>query len=75
MINAVGLWSAYNYVRTRGKKYQISEGDGLFYSYSVFNNYSLIKKYCKSVHLLNTTDASSNPYRTASHVAVLGIKK
>jgi ubiquinone/menaquinone biosynthesis C-methylase UbiE len=74
-INAVGLWSVYNYIRTKGKKYQISEGDGLFYSYSVFNNFSLIKDNCKSVHLMNTRDAGINPYRTASHAAILGLKK
>lgn len=74
-INALGLWNAYNFIRTKGKKYQISEGDGLFYSYSLFNNFSLIKKNCKSVHLLNTRDAGINPYRTASHAALLGLKK
>jgi ubiquinone/menaquinone biosynthesis C-methylase UbiE len=75
MINALGLWSVYNYIRTKGKKYQISPGDGLFYSYSVFNHFSFIKKRCRSVHLLNTRDAGINPYRTASHVALFGIKK
>jgi ubiquinone/menaquinone biosynthesis C-methylase UbiE len=75
LINSLGLWSAFNYVRTAGKKYQISEGDGLFYSYSLFNNFSLIKKQCKSVHVLNTRDAGVNPYRTATHAAILGIKK
>jgi ubiquinone/menaquinone biosynthesis C-methylase UbiE len=74
-INALGLWSSYNYIRTKGKKYQISKGDGLFYSYSVFNDFSLIKKNCKSVHLMNTRDAGINPYRTASHAAILGLKK
>ncbi len=74
-INAVGLWKVYDFVATRGRKYHISAGDGLYYSYSVFNNYSLIKILCKSVHLLNTANASANHYRTASHVAVLGIKK
>ncbi len=74
-INGLGLWSAYNYVRTGGKKYQISQGDGLFYSYSLFNNFSFIKKHCKAVHVLNTTDAGVNPYRTASHIALLGLKK
>jgi ubiquinone/menaquinone biosynthesis C-methylase UbiE len=74
-INALGLWSAYNYIRTKGKKYQISKGDGLFYSYSLFNNFSLIKENCKSVHLMNTRDAGVNPYRTASHAAILGLKK
>jgi ubiquinone/menaquinone biosynthesis C-methylase UbiE len=74
VINALGLWSTYNFIRTKGKRYQISEGDGLFYSYSVFNNYGQIKKSCKRIHLLNTTDGSVNPYRSASHIALLGIK-
>jgi ubiquinone/menaquinone biosynthesis C-methylase UbiE len=74
-VNAMGLWNAFNFVRTGGKKYQISGGDGLFYSYSVFNNFRFIKKYCSSIHLLNTRGAGTNPYRTASHVALFGIKK
>ncbi len=74
-INTLGMWNVYNFIRTRGKRYQISEGDGLFYSYSVFNDFSLIKKNCAAIHLLNTRSAGINPYRTSSHVAVLGIKK
>jgi ubiquinone/menaquinone biosynthesis C-methylase UbiE len=74
-INAMGLWNAFNYIKTRGKRYQISEGDGLFYSYSVYNNFSFIKRNCRSVYLMNTTDAGINPYRSASHIALLGLKK
>jgi ubiquinone/menaquinone biosynthesis C-methylase UbiE len=73
-INALGLWDTYNYIRTKGKKYQISEGDGLFYSYSIFSNLSLIKKNCKTVHLISTRDAGMNLYRTASHAAIFGLK-
>ena len=62
-------------VKTKGKGYTISEGDGLAYSYSVFNSYKQIKAKCRSIHLLNTQDGLINPYRTASHVALLGIKK
>jgi hypothetical protein len=74
MIRRLGLWTAYNYIRTGGKKYQISEGDGLFYSYSVFNNYAFIRQNCRAVHLLNTRDAGINPLQTASHIALLGLK-
>lgn len=72
--NAVGLWNIVDFIKTRGKGYTISEGDGLGYSYSVFNNYKQIAKHCKSIHLLNTKDGGINLYRTASHVALLGIK-
>jgi len=73
-VNALGLWKAVDFVKTRGKGYSISEGDGLAYSYSVYNNYGQIKRQCQTIHVVNTRDGSINPYRTASHVALLGVK-
>jgi ubiquinone/menaquinone biosynthesis C-methylase UbiE len=72
-LNAVGLWPLADLIKTRGRGYTISEGDGLAYSYSVFNDLGQIARRCRSVHMLNTTNAGPNLYRTASHVAVLGI--
>jgi ubiquinone/menaquinone biosynthesis C-methylase UbiE len=74
-INALGLWPLADRIKTKGKGYVMSEGDGLVYSYSVFNDYKQIRKACESVHLVNTTDAAPDLYRTASHVALLGIKR
>jgi ubiquinone/menaquinone biosynthesis C-methylase UbiE len=74
-INAVGLWRLADLIKTKGSGYTISEGDGLAYSYSVFNDYKQISRECKAVHMLNTTDGGPNLYRTASHVALLGIKR
>ncbi len=73
-LRAVGLWGVANYLKTRGKGYTVSDGDGLAYSYSVFDNYPLIERHCRQAHLLNTKGGRINPYRTASHVAVLGVK-
>jgi SAM-dependent methyltransferase len=73
-LRAAGLWRIADLVKTRGRGYTITEGDGLAYSYSVFDDYRLIKASCRSMHLLNTQDADVNPYRSASHVALLGIK-
>jgi ubiquinone/menaquinone biosynthesis C-methylase UbiE len=73
-IKAVGLWPAFDWAKTGGKRYKITEGDGLAYSYSAFNNYQQIKDSCKSIHLLNTQNSSMSIYRSASHVAILGIK-
>jgi SAM-dependent methyltransferase len=75
LINLFGLWKIADLIKTKGKGYIISEGDGLAYSYSVFNNYKMIKRKCKSVHLINLNNKGINPYRTASHVALLGVKK
>lgn len=74
-LNLFGLWKVYDFLRTRGRKYHFSEGDGLFYSYSVFNNYQQIKKACKKIHMLNTANTSRNFYKSASHIALLGIKE
>jgi hypothetical protein len=74
-INALGLWGLADLVKTGGKGYLCSEGDGLAYSYSVFSDYRQIKAACTRVHLLDTAGGGSNLYRSAAHVALLGIKK
>lgn len=74
LINSVGLWPLADLIKTKGKGYTISEGDGLAYSYSVFNNYRQIKSRCKSVHTINSAPSGINHYRTSTHVALLGIK-
>jgi len=73
-INAVGLWPLADRIKTKGKGYSISEGDGLFYSYSIFNDLPQIEHACESVHFLNTDHSGPNLYRTASHVAMLALK-
>lgn len=77
MLNFLGLWKVADLIKTKGKGYRISEGDGLSYSYSVFNNYKQIKNHCNSIHVLNTSTRNQgiNPYQTASNVALLGVKK
>lgn len=73
-INYFGLWPLYRFLKTKGKMYEISEGDGLYYSYSVFNNYNFIKQNCKNIHIMNTKKGGKNPYKEASHIALLAIK-
>jgi SAM-dependent methyltransferase len=75
LLHGLGLWKAADYIKTGGKGYSITQGDGLFYSYSVFDSIDLLKHQCRIVHLMNTLPAGSDLYRTANHLAVLGIKK
>ena len=74
-INALGLWHLFDWLRTGGKGYHVSAGDGLFYSYSVYNDYRQIRRACRTVHQFNTVDAGPNLARSAPHVVVFGIKK
>lgn len=73
-LDALRLWPLADLLKTRGRGYTESEGDGIAYSYSVFNNYKLIRSLSRSVHVLNTEDGGINPYRSASHVALLALK-
>lgn len=74
-LHALGLWRLADLIKTRGKGYTITEGDGLAYSYSVFSNLDQVRNACASVHMINTIDAGPNLYRTSGHVAVLGVKR
>lgn len=73
VINSLGLWPAANLIKTRGRGYTLSDGDGVMYSYSVFTNYKQIMKTCETVHLMNTMKSEPNMYRTSPGVALLGI--
>lgn len=74
-LNALGLWPLANHIKTRGKGYTFTEGDGQAFSYSVFTNYRQIRRACKHVHLLNLDGSGRDPYRQASVIALLGIKR
>jgi ubiquinone/menaquinone biosynthesis C-methylase UbiE len=74
ILNALRLWPLANLIKTRGRGYSVTEGDGLAYSYSVFSNYQQLERACQSVHFFNTLPSGPNLYRTAGHVAVLGLK-
>jgi ubiquinone/menaquinone biosynthesis C-methylase UbiE len=74
LINSVGLWPITTLLKTRGRGYTVTDGDGLAYSYSVFNDYDVISEHCQRIHLMNTMSAGPNLYRTAPHVALLGLK-
>lgn len=73
--HAVGLWPALDFLKSGGKRYYVSEGDGLFYSYSTYFNYPQLQEVSRVIHTLNTKGTGVNPYRSASHTAFLAILK
>lgn len=46
------LWNIYTYLRTRGKRYMITEGDGLAYSYSVYDSFDLVARWADRIILV-----------------------
>jgi ubiquinone/menaquinone biosynthesis C-methylase UbiE len=75
---ATGLWPAANLLKTRGNRYSLSAGDGLSYSYSVFDSLSILQAWADRVVLVPTGlrggPTWSGPLLTASHVLVCAIR-
>jgi ubiquinone/menaquinone biosynthesis C-methylase UbiE len=74
LANTLGLWPLIDYIKTRGRGYSWCEGDGLFYSYSVFNNLKELRAGCSSLHFMNPNDAGPDIYGSSPGAIVLGIK-
>lgn len=75
LLKGLGLWKLAVLIKTKGRGYHLSEGDGLYYPYSVFDDYKFLKEHCDVVHVFGTRPSGINPYTSASHAAMIGIKK
>jgi ubiquinone/menaquinone biosynthesis C-methylase UbiE len=74
-IRRLGLWSTLIRIQTRGKMSKWSEGDGLYYSYSVYDNIGQLPGKFPKILTMNTTPISgTDPRSGASQVMVLALK-
>jgi len=70
-----GLWPVVNWLKTRGRGYNFSEGDGVNYSYSVFDDYDFIRSKCSDVMVINLDGSGKIALTGAHHVGLFGILK
>lgn len=73
------IWRAARFIQTRGKMYTVSRGDGLAYSYSVFDSYSQLAEWADRIWMIPTGTEQSvrswlHPLITASHVLLCALK-
>ena len=70
------LWPIVNYIKTKGKGYTdlTSIGDGIAFSYSIFDDYDYIARHCKSVLVFNLDGGGKRAITDASKVGLLAIK-
>jgi ubiquinone/menaquinone biosynthesis C-methylase UbiE len=64
------LWGAYNYVRTSGRGYRITEGDGVAYSYSVYDSFALLSQWADRIIFYSATDRRVASWRILCSLAV-----
>lgn len=75
-----GLWRVAYYVWTRGKNCDISECDGIAYSYSVYDSFNQIAEWADRVIMIPTKIEGSrvkswfHPLLTSSHVLLCAFK-
>lgn len=75
----IGLWPVVNFIKTMGRGYVFSKGDGIAYSYSVFDSYETLAKWADYIILIPTAqkiDKKSwfNPLLSSSHILICAIK-
>jgi SAM-dependent methyltransferase len=73
------LWNVFDFLRTRGKGYQVSDGDGVFYSYSVYDNLHQIQLWAHNVDLLPIGETRAwswfHPLLTSRSVLLIAVRK
>jgi ubiquinone/menaquinone biosynthesis C-methylase UbiE len=72
---ATGLWPVADMIKTRGKGYTYSEGDGVAYSYSVFQSLAQIQRSWGDVQIMATSPngaSAAGPLTGAGHVLLIG---
>jgi ubiquinone/menaquinone biosynthesis C-methylase UbiE len=69
-LRALGLWPMVKFVQTKGKVYQFSEEDGIYFSYSVLDDTPVLRRRFSELYFMGTHSSGPNLYRTASHLAV-----
>jgi SAM-dependent methyltransferase len=75
-LRMLGLWRAFDAIRTRGRGFHQSDGDGIFYSYSVMDSVPLLRAKFPHIYLFSTEPVGSSMLRlSAPHIAVLALKE
>lgn len=72
------LWGLVNRIKTRGKGYLVTTGDGLAYSYSIYDSFDCIAKWADELMVVPVEACKPStwlhPLLTASHVLVCATK-
>jgi SAM-dependent methyltransferase len=71
LLHGSGLWPLFDLVRTRGRRYMVSEGDGVFYSYSVFDSVRQLRSWTPRLlfHELEAAPTVAGPWGSTLCIA------
>lgn len=75
MLYRVGLGPSVNWLKTRGRGYNVSEGDGIYYSYSVFDSLRLLKRWADRTVMVPIKSDGDDLLLHASHLLVCALRR
>ncbi|HTL69952.1 MAG TPA: class I SAM-dependent methyltransferase [Candidatus Eisenbacteria bacterium] len=77
LLYRAGLWPAANFLKNGGKTFSITEGDGLSYSYSVYDSRPALARWGAEVRILSTDAASDrrDPLLHATHALAVAFRR
>ncbi|MGH8019424.1 MAG: class I SAM-dependent methyltransferase, partial [Opitutaceae bacterium] len=73
-LHALRLWRPLQWIKNGGTHEKYSEGDGIHYSYSLFDSLRTIRQKFPQTFLSGTKGNADNLYRGCSHLAVFAVK-
>ena len=68
----LGCWPLLNWLYTRGRGYHYSKGDGVAYSYSIFDDYAWLRRHFPKSMICNLDGSGDHALLSAAHVAYFG---
>jgi hypothetical protein len=77
-LHAAGLWPSLTHVRTRGRGYLLSEGDGVSYSYSVYDSLPTLSAWGDRAFVIPTgrcTAPARDPRLASSHGLLAALRE
>lgn len=73
-LHRLNLWRPFQWAKNGGRYDKFSEGDGVHYSYSLFDSLKTIEKKFPQYFLANTRDSSPSIYRGCANLSVFAVK-
>ena len=73
-LHSLNLWRSFQWIKNGGRYDKYSEGDGVHYSYSLYDSIDAIREKFPQTFLCNTRGSSKNPFRNCSHASVFAVK-
>jgi ubiquinone/menaquinone biosynthesis C-methylase UbiE len=70
-LRAVGLWKAFQWLKNGGRMDKYSDGDGVFFSYSLFDELTWLSKNGYKTYIFTTRPTRGRPLWDTSHIALL----